>query len=468
MEAQENAESPSQKKIVDIDNDCLERMFEYLDFCDLINVAEANVHLRVAAETVFVWKLKKRLIVVEIEEKLRKIAHPLIGIYDDACPDIGIYDDAISIRTSLLAVRTIRLFGQSITGIHLKIKTNDFLRENFFRHVNEYCHKTLNILQIFGDHSNMFGAVTHPFENVEKFSYDGGTLGPGCEHFNRLFPRLSQIKLVWNDILHWKWAAQTFSNLNSFTLQYKYMDFPTNFVGSDLITFTTLNPQIQSFELLAYGDPRIWEIINTQLNNMTRIHTSYSPKHAEHFNGAPILFNNVETFVVRWHPRFLFTVNPTNVYSFKRLKRLIVECWSDELEMWLDFVLAHPTIEELEIRFVNEIGSYMNWIRYEKLLKKICQKLNKVRQNTKFISLWVHGDPDESRSSITEFLKDQKWFDQFSIAFDFYQSDPGRNLSKFQKFTREMKIYNNLRVKNYKIKKTILMKYPQIDFEKCE
>lgn len=50
MVSEENAIVSSSKEIVDVNNDCLERVFEHLNIFDLINVAEASVHLKVATE----------------------------------------------------------------------------------------------------------------------------------------------------------------------------------------------------------------------------------------------------------------------------------------------------------------------------------------------------------------------------------------------------------------------------------
>lgn len=106
--------------------------------------------------------------------------------------DIDIYDNVIRFRAQVFAFKCIRLFGQYVSDIHLNMVESAFLREKYFLHVNEYCHQTLNVLQVYGDHSNLFGMLKHPFEIVETFLYTRGTIGSECEHFKRLFPCLRE------------------------------------------------------------------------------------------------------------------------------------------------------------------------------------------------------------------------------------------------------------------------------------
>lgn len=107
VEVKENADYTPSLTIVDIYYDCLEPVFGYLEFIDLINVAEANKHLKVAAEMVFVRKFMERDF--EFCEPWR-----LLG------PTIEIYVNAIRIRGWLLAVKIIRQFGCSVSKIYLK------------------------------------------------------------------------------------------------------------------------------------------------------------------------------------------------------------------------------------------------------------------------------------------------------------------------------------------------------------
>ena len=154
-------------------------------------------------------------------------------------------------------------------------------------------------------------------------------------------------------------------------------------------------------------------------------------------------------------------------------------CWHEEPEMWLDFVLAHPTIETLEIRVV----APKSWLRYANMFKQIHGKLEKVSQKTKFISLQLNGFflLIESRFEggtlkLLKFIAAQKWFNKVSVIFEFtkdvYDSfdelavmeDFMKNVFKICDKTPELKSFTKM----YKITKHILSDKVYVDFEKCE
>lgn len=450
IEAEFNVDTASPTTLVDVNNDCLERIFELLDFRDLIYLAEANKHLGISAETVFIRKLKRRMIVVKIENpsvRRQKI---------DIRSDLDVYDDVICIRRPLLAIQTIRRFGSSIPEIHLQSDEWSFFREKFFVHINKYCHKTLNTLIIHGDYSNMFGAMENRFENVEKFTYHEGTIGRGCEQFNRLFPRLHHLKVIDSVISDWKYISYNFPMLNAFTFNYD-LNFPTNFTDNYLKTIITLNPQLESFELISYYEPSIWRFVNANLKNLKSIYVSYSPPHAKNYTGESVQFNTVETFDVLCEDNDVrgTDTHSIDVFSFKCLKKMTVRCWSDQVEIWLDFVLKHPTIEVLEIIILD---SMFSMIKDE--YAKVRQQLNKVRQNTRFISIQLDGGTfylPHHLKRLPNFFEVNQWFDKLSIEFD-------------EIFDEKMEIFCSLKpqINKYKMTKNILMKNPRVDFVKCE
>lgn len=440
---EENAVAAS-KTIVGVNYDCLERVFQFLEFSDLINVGEANTHLNVAAEMAFARKLRKRLLVVEI-------------CYSPATFDIAIYDNAISIRKWRLAVKMIRVFGRSLPGIYLKIEKPNPIREKFFLHVNKYCQKTLKNLHIFGDHSDIFGAAEHPFGNVEQLTSHRSRLGPESKHFNRLFPRLRRLTIFRNtDTWDSRYIFETFPHLDPLTLDY-YRDWAINFIDiEDMKKITRLNSQLQTIELMDYYNPYIWELINNELKHLKCISVTFSPEDAECFKGEPIRFNGVEIFDV--HSKY-GTVNPIDVFSFKRIKTMTLKCYGEQLEIWLDFILAHPTIEELLIWFIDFIP-FPDYMAY---FENVREKLNIASQNMKSISFRVHGVSfiREPINELLVFLEAQQWFTKFSVAFQ--NKDTFRAKTKMEDFIKHIPP-----IENYKLEKCIALDLVHVDFEKCK
>lgn len=147
---------------------------------------------------VFVRKLKQRMLAIRIGDS-------------SASSNVSVYKHAIFIEASLLAARILRLFSQSVSGIDLQITGNANLRKEFFAYTNKCCHKTLNSFQIFGDHSHIFGEIKYPFGNVEEFSFVEAGGRRGCQHLNRLFPRLRQLILQDSHIMELKYIYEKFS-----------------------------------------------------------------------------------------------------------------------------------------------------------------------------------------------------------------------------------------------------------------
>lgn len=73
--------SPStETKITDLNYDCLEKVFRLLSLDDLLNVADCNNHLRIAAESTYSYKYGKK--------KLR-IIYPWRPMKEDAIRKFG-------------------------------------------------------------------------------------------------------------------------------------------------------------------------------------------------------------------------------------------------------------------------------------------------------------------------------------------------------------------------------------------
>lgn len=447
METENNYASPDSvpgTTIVDVNYDCLGHVFFYLDFTDLINVADANNHLRVAAQMEFDRRLKQRMITAFL-------IWPLYSPNKEQFYEMEFYDNAIRICVPLLAFKSIRLFGHYVSEIHLNIDKNS-LKEKFLLHVNKYCHETLNIFKIYGDfygnYSKSFGLLKHPFGNVEKFRCND--VGPECVHLNRLFPRLRDLMIC--SLSDPKYILQTFPNLETFFTR----NYGTTFTVSDLKAFTSLNPQLENFGIRGCH-PRIWENIHTELKNLKSIKMDFFP--FKPLSDAPIPFNNVETCYMSCTIWNELKVKPIDMFFFERLKKLTVDCWIrfNQLEDWLDFILAHSTIEELEI-----VLDSNNRPSLRKIFKKLHEKLEKARQNIKFITLKIYSDTFfEREKKILKFLKANQWITKLSLKFGY--DDLFKCLSEMERISEVI-----LQNKQFKVKKNIIYGCMSIDIEKFE
>lgn len=103
-----------------------------------------------------------------------------------------------------------------------------------------------------------------------KHSFQNETVGPGCEHFNRLVLRLRQLIFKENDILDRTYFFETISNLDRLTLDFSQY-WLENVDIDDLKTIATFNPPIQSFALVDYFNMHVWLVIQAELENLRSI-----------------------------------------------------------------------------------------------------------------------------------------------------------------------------------------------------
>lgn len=466
LEIEENiADRAAEKTILDVDNDCLEYVFNFLGFGDLISVAEANKYLKVTSETVFFRKIQNRKMVVNIAKNFPA--------------EINICDNAIIIHRLWLAVKAIRLFGQNISEISLEVN-KDILGNKLLTHVNEYCHKTLNSLYFSGRDSKVLADLKHPFEQVEKFLHEYVMVGDGYEHFNRIFPRLRQLQIHNHQISNAKSIHQSFPNLETFDSIVDFFKGYTFFTDEDLKAIVTLNPQLQSFGLigLEYCHLSIWEPINAGLKSLKSISAVFSAVEADLFENRKLVFDCVEVFNAECHSYKIGEVKPVDVFSFKCLKKLTVKIHYGSLGPWLDLVLANPTITELEIWKIGEFS--LSGILYD--LENNHEKLKKCRQNVKCLSLRLDSvifkshvyeqkyDNYDCILELPKILNENDWFNMFSVQFDY--SCYYECISAMERFLEALASLTQP-IENYKMKKhiTTIKRFAQnisLDFEKCE
>lgn len=152
------------------------------------------------------------------------------------------------------------------------------------------------------------------------------------------------------------------------------------------------------------------------------------------------------------------------MFSFKRLKKIRVKCWPEDVEMWLDLVLAYSTIEELEINIKGP------WRLMKPYFDELHPKLNQVSRNIKLVTLRffvTHLRRDRPRNVIEKnefvhFLEASQWFSKLSVAFENDNGSLCEIIPEVEEFFKDVS-----QIKNYNVKKSSKYRKAQIDFERC-
>lgn len=117
---------------------------------------------------------------------------------------------------------------------------------------------------------------------------------------------------------------------------------------------------------------------------MKSINASFSSTDVQLLKGEKLVFDTVETFNVINFSHKNHAAEPNDFFSFKCLKKLTVKLnYCDDLDIWLDFILAHPTIKELEI----QCSDSYRWDEYLDIFESNHEKLIRMSQNVERISL---------------------------------------------------------------------------------
>lgn len=170
--------TPQTVKIIDLNDDCLEKIFGHLNLRQLFNVAVSNEWLRPAACSVYHRKFGTKTVVINIVSKARK------GAYPDESVHIITLDD---LKTSL---QFLRVFGPVITIMEMRYS----LRLNCIDYqINEFCAESLVNISFYRKW-DIFG-FQKPFTKVKNVRIVDGNINYQLPSFVDWFPNLRRLNL---------------------------------------------------------------------------------------------------------------------------------------------------------------------------------------------------------------------------------------------------------------------------------
>lgn len=166
-------QKPDQKKIVDLDDDCLFEILKLLDLYDLTNAAGANRRFEAIARDVFAKKYAKRVICVSNKENAN--------------------------QKTLPSVDMLKRFGDLTTKLHVKYSPGEHCVEingKIENAIAKNCEKALLEIHITGADKFAFLHTKKPFSNVNKVVFNKGIVHRLIKAFNYLFPTAERLDLV--------------------------------------------------------------------------------------------------------------------------------------------------------------------------------------------------------------------------------------------------------------------------------
>lgn len=360
-----------QTEFTDINTDCLEKIFNYLELDDLLNVADTCTHFKGAADIVASRIFAKKWIIID---KIRISRARLINIRNG-------YIELIDLKSIL---GTLRLFGHLIKK--LKIKGNDL--ENFPEQTIEFIAKSVGLLSYYIGHyctsslteltiekAISFKLFKKPFLKVEKVKINIIHL-PRSQikrnWFVKLFPNVRQLtyKSVFGRISSFESIVDHFPKLEHLNIENLHCKNLNRIVSitddectannTDVMKSLSLNPQLTTLALSYISDINILKLISEQQHQLECLSFQYAPKAGT--NSDVVHFQSVKKLKI-WlcSPSQRPNSQPIEVgtignemckipFSFAKLEEFTIQtCYQYSSEFY-SFIDQHGSIKKLNIR----------------------------------------------------------------------------------------------------------------------
>ncbi|XP_055303232.1 uncharacterized protein LOC129568915 [Sitodiplosis mosellana] len=413
------AASTPTTKITDLNNDCLEHIFNHLKFADLFNVADSNKHLVAAVGQVF-WR-KYRKIPVDLYTCVANDA------YFKLTPNcIWLYD-----RTA--ALKFLRNFGHVITDLRITcFRTNDAYFTELHRYVFEYCSETLIDISFSYMNGCVFSSIEKSFPNIQSVNFNYGRMNENLCQINKWFPNVRHLNFGSFVKLDDRKCIQAhYQHLQSLTVERFNSQNQIGFEETNVMEALRLNPNLQHLKVKNFPTKFLRKIskymqrvenleitlrsgdINhrgplIRLENVKKLLIHMESEQQYGFMNLPFTFSHVEelryvtdsswkSFYLQWNA--FFSKNPLRKVHFKACKlgrnaplTIKNDILTKDLPLVTELILENCriSINEAtgflnECRFLTKFGfNFTSLHEYEMLLKLLGT-----------VTEW-HGNFDES------------------------------------------------------------------------
>lgn len=319
-------------KIDKLSEAALVHIFKWLDFPDLLNVANATKKLRDAAGQIYVEKYAHKLV------NFHGIAISAHSI-DETLTTFEINDT----RTCLLMFRG---FGAFIAKLHFDLDGIGVRRVQAISDAfNEYCAKTLIELELNHAPENVnIGKCT----KLQILRVQNGILGEKLSKFNEQFPMLHVLELSDIKTDHRKCIERTLTKLVRLTVHIE-MQKGMDFLKSNVKAAIQLNPQLRSLCIGSGCDAVLVKYINDMLPLLNHLEIQQPRNKLFDSDIETIRFERVRNVTLDIADcKDSFTNIP---FQFGRLEKFVLNAAKQHRDKWIDFVAAHSKL--LEVHLLN-------------------------------------------------------------------------------------------------------------------
>lgn len=222
-------------KIIDLNDDCLVKLFAHLDLQSMLNVAIASEYLRPAAREVYKSKFGKREVNLFILKP--NVVNRKGNVMNTKYP--ALMDCFTGIRTVglKLSLQFLRCFGPSISDLVIDY---DLSESKYYKHVqqyiNDYCGENLSRFTFRNMPNIAIDEIQKEFINVNELVIDGLDVGQQWSTIVKRFPNVRSLEMNGVNMDVRLAPEKTFQYLETlYAREFTCNGFTTNHIVGDLL-----------------------------------------------------------------------------------------------------------------------------------------------------------------------------------------------------------------------------------------
>lgn len=243
-------QQPKSTKIIDLNDDCLIKIFDHLDLSNLFNVAVSNEWLRIAARFVYRRKFGTKIVKIDYVD-LYANTHA----YRDGMIILTPINDVDQIRISELktCLQFLRFFGPSIDQLKVDhSRSNSKYSDYIDQYINQYCAECLVSLSFANKSNSLVKSFQKPFVMVENVHIMNVDLGNQLPLFVEWFPNLRRLEL--RDVrVNRRYIEASFNHTEHLSIEISNRNAEVGFSKQNVTDLLRLNSQLRSLYIYLPG-----------------------------------------------------------------------------------------------------------------------------------------------------------------------------------------------------------------------
>lgn len=313
----------NQLQLVDINNDCLQKIFNCLSLEDLFNVAESHPQFSTAVRMVYSHRYRNKKVCLNF----------------DSINVSGVM--GIEVRMDVAAI-FFQHFGSTLSSLFINFHSNHDIEIE--KSLQDHCANSLIDLELVSCDTSNFSAITEPFEKVEKLTITKSTLNQKLSQLNLWFPCVTCLELINVNSLQPEGLAANLQQLKSLVIHNEKMTISLATVGGLL----RANPQIESLIFYSDYDADYLHLISKYLPHLRDLELWSPDDRFLDYDDEMIRFESVDKFtLVAPYPRGEFVVNMP--FVFTHLRELMLDGFNEFKGQLLEFIKKNPSVTQLNL-----------------------------------------------------------------------------------------------------------------------